>query len=79
MSVRKRYRIVARFHTLISRSIFLACSRRHARVGFVSLRSLRLSNKTVWQELRKKTGASAQDTRFLTMELGSVRGKTNQH
>ena len=78
MSVRKRYRIVARFHTLISRSIFLACSKAvlfAARVGFVSLRALRLSNRIVWQELRKDTGAIAHDKCFLTMEMGSVRGK----
>jgi len=50
-------------------------------MGFVGLsrrrctQALRPSNKIVWQELRKRTGAIAHDKCFLTMELGSVRGK----
>jgi len=51
-------------------------------MGFVGLRGSTqrdLRTKIVWQELRKNTGAIAHDKRFLTMELGSVRGKTNQH
>ena len=61
---------VARLHTLISRSILLAGALSAGRAG---LRGLEIgAGHWVWRQL---TGAAAQHRRYLTMEMGSVRGK----